>query len=181
MKANAKRTSGFVLGVVRTGNILEKILDFIGGIAISVFVGAIFLDVAARTAGSTLKSCQEIALFAFVWAIFTGSAIAVRDNSHFAIDIVIGAFKGIPKKIIEIVGRMAVSIFAVVRLVYGWQYAVICLKRFSQPSGICMTVGTSCIVFGAVCMIFYCIEYFILSFSGTDLRTCKEKLSEAKK
>ena len=181
MEANAKRTSGFVLAVVRTGNILEKILDFIGGLAILVFVGAIFLDVAARTAGSSLKSCQEIALFAFVWAIFTGSAIAVRDNSHFAIDIVVGAFKGIPKKIIEIFGHAAVSAFAVVLLIYGWQYAVICLKRFSQPSGICMTVGTSCVVFGAICMIFYCIEYFILSFSGTDLKTCKEKLSEAKK
>lgn len=181
MRANAKRTSRFVLNVVRTGNFLEKILNFIGCFAISVFVGAIFLDVVARTAGSTLKSCQETALFAFVWAIFTGSAIAVRDNSHFSIDIIIGAFKGVPKKIIEIFGRVAVSIFAAVLLVYGWQYAVICLKRFSQPSGVCMTVGTSCIVFGAVCMIFYCIEYFILSFSGTDLRTCKGKLSEAKK
>lgn len=181
MDSRRDRPSGFFLWVVRIGNIIEKILEVIGGIAILVFLFAVFTDVFSRTVGHSLKSCQEIALFAFVWAIFVGSAVAVRHNTHFTIDIIVNMFDGVAKTIIELFDHLVITGFAVVLLYYGYLYSVKCLKRFSQPSGICMTVGTACMVVGAACMVYYCIEYFILSVGKTNVQECNDILKQEEK
>lgn len=174
------RPSGFIIGVVRTGNVLERIMQFIGSLCIAVFVGAVLLDVVSRLLHSPMKSCQEIALFAFVWAIFTGSAVGVRRSKHFTIDILVNSFKGFTRKAVDLFSHVATTVFGIVIVIYSWRYSVICLKRFSQPSGICMTVGTASMVVGSICMVYFCLEYYLLYFSGCTLDSCISA-SEARK
>ena len=180
MNSSNDRPNRFIISVVKIGNVLEHIMQLIGGLCIVVFVGAVLLDVVSRLLHSPMKSCQEIALFAFVWAIFTGSAVAVRRRKHFTIDIVINSFKGVARKVVDIFDLLAVTAFSVVILIYSWRYSIICLKRFSQPSGICMTVGTASMFVGSICMVYFCLEHFILAFSGTSLDQCSAVLEERK-
>lgn len=164
---------GFVAGVVKVGDLLETALAVVGGAAVVAFVSAVFLDVAAREAHHPISWGQEIALFTYIWAIFMGSAIGVRHGTHFTIDLVLNQIKGGVRKWVDLFDHLVIFLFVAVLLYYGWQYALVCLNRFSQPTGICMTWGSACMVVGAVCMVYFCVEYFILALAGTDLAQYK--------
>lgn len=164
MKQVQASTPRWVTGIVKTGNLLERLLTIIGGITIVVFVSAVCLDVAARIVSHPLSWCQEIALFSYVWAIFMGSAIGVRYSTHFTIDLVINLAHGTIRKCIDLFDHVVIMIFAGVLTCYGWQYAWNTLNRLSQPSGIPMICGTICMFISAVAMLFFCLEYFILFF-----------------
>lgn len=168
MKKQTNSVSQPIAVLVRIGNLLEHCLSVIGGIAIVIFVFAVFLDVMARVLSHPIAWCQEVALFSYIWAIFAGSAIGIRYSTHFTIDLVINQIKGTLKKYIEFFDHIVIMVFVGVLCYYGWKYALSTVHRLSQPSGIPMICGTICIYVGAACMLFFCVEYIVLFFSGTN-------------
>lgn len=155
--------------LVGIGNFLERCLSIVGGAAVVIFVSAVFLDVVSRVLSHPIAWCQEVALFSYIWAIFAGSAIGIRYSTHFTIDLVINQLKGKLRKLIDFFDHIVIMVFVVVLCYYGWKYALTTMHRLSQPSGIPMIYGTICMFVGAVCMLYFCIEYIALFFSGTDL------------
>lgn len=174
MKDTKREIPLFITGIVKICDMLENVLTLIGGITIVIFVSAVFLDVAARIMSHPVSWCQEIALFSYVWAIFMGSAIGIRYSTHFTIDLVVNMAKGAVRKYIDLFDHIVIMIFAGVLSYYGWEYALNTISRLSQPSGIPMIVGTICMFFSAVCMLFFCAEYFLLFFSGIDMGEVKK-------
>lgn len=81
---------------------------------------------------------EEAARFCFIWIIMTGASIAVRDGTHFDVDILpkpktqrgqaIGA-------LIVIAGMMLMSL---VFLLYGYDYAAFGYNQTSELTGINM-------------------------------------------
>jgi TRAP-type transport system small permease protein len=65
---------------------------------------------------------EELARFCFVWIIMIGAMIAVRDGTHFDLDIL--PHSGDPRReaAARIFVRLVVAIVAVVFVVYGWQF-----------------------------------------------------------
>ena len=176
MEGIPKNKRSAILFLVTIGNSLEKILSVIGGTAIVVFVSAVLLDVSARILSHPISWCQEIALFAYVWAIFMGSAIGIRHGTHFTIDLIIIRLHGTVRRGIDLLVHLIILVFVGVLCFYGWQYALNTIHRLSQPSGIPMICGTICIFVGAVCMVFFSIEYYVLFFCGTDIDTCLKSM-----
>ena len=172
MKNDLQKLPEPVLLLIKTGNLLERFLTLIGGFAIIVFVSAVLLDVAARVLSRPLSWCQEIALFAFVWAIFMGSAIGIRHGTHFTIDLVINKTQGALRRWLDLFDHTIIILFVGVLSYYGWNYALNTIHRLSQPSGIPMIFGTICIFLGAVCMVYFSIEWYVLFFLGTDIDAC---------
>jgi TRAP-type C4-dicarboxylate transport system permease small subunit len=80
---------------------------------------------------------EEIARFAFIWIILIGSSIAVRDQSHFHVDVLP---KLSPKRehLLRILLLMLMLLFAFVFVVGGFQFARFGATQSSEISGLPM-------------------------------------------
>ncbi len=65
---------------------------------------------------------EELARFCFVWIIMIGAIIAVRDGTHFDLDVL--PHSGDPRReaLARIMVRLVVAVVAVVFVIYGWQF-----------------------------------------------------------
>lgn len=175
-----KRVPGWTLAFVKIGNAVEKCLYVLGGTAVTVFLGAVFLDVLAREITKPIVWMQEIALLGYVWAIFLGAAIGIRRGTHFTIDILIAGFKGVARKVIELFDEVVTTGFIIAFAYYSAKYLSLSVHRMSQPSGICLGFFTASMTVGSLCMLLFCIERFILFFLGTDLNGVQNSLKEGR-
>ncbi len=81
---------------------------------------------------------EEAARFCFIWIIMVGATIAVRDGTHFEVDVL-----PTPKNHrVEAIMRLWVSglmlVFTCVFVFYGWQYAAFGWMQTSELTGINM-------------------------------------------
>ena len=81
---------------------------------------------------------EEIARFCFVWIILIGSMIAVRDWSHFDIDLLPRSADPTVELVLTLIAHAAVLTVAVTFLWYGWDFAVLGSRQQSEISGLPM-------------------------------------------
>jgi len=98
---------------------------------------------------------EEVARFCLIWIIMLGGMIAVRDGTHFDLDI-------LPKaktKQGEAVGRMIVHVamllVGVIFLVYGWPFALFGWDQTSELTGLSMlAIHIAWPLTGLACLLF---------------------------
>ena len=81
---------------------------------------------------------EEAARFLFIWIIMLGASIAVRDRTHFDVDILPKPMTPRWKAISDLVVDAAILVIAVVFLAYGWGYAAFGYSKTSELTGINM-------------------------------------------
>lgn len=81
---------------------------------------------------------EEAARFLFIWIIMIGATIAVRERTHFDVDILPKPTTPRWTAISELVVDCAILVIAVVFVVYGWGYAVFGYGQTSELTGINM-------------------------------------------
>jgi TRAP-type transport system small permease protein len=81
---------------------------------------------------------EEVARFCFVWIIMVGSMIAVRDESHFSVDLLPPAETNRQLGIGNLIVHLAMMLMAIVFAWYGADFARFGLKQTSEMSGINM-------------------------------------------
>lgn len=73
----------------RINKFLEKTLIKIGVGLFIIFIAVVFLQVIARNyLKLSMFWTQEIALLSFIWSVFLGGAIAVRQRKHYIVEII---------------------------------------------------------------------------------------------
>jgi TRAP-type C4-dicarboxylate transport system permease small subunit len=65
---------------------------------------------------------EEIARFCFVWIIMIGAMIAVRDGSHFDVDLLPRSTNPVIEGASRLLVHLATLVVAVIFLVYGWRF-----------------------------------------------------------
>jgi TRAP-type transport system small permease protein len=81
---------------------------------------------------------EEAARFLFVWIIMIGASVAVRERTHFDVDILPKATTPRGKALGELVVDCAILVIAVVFLLYGWGYTAFGYSQTSELTGINM-------------------------------------------
>jgi TRAP-type C4-dicarboxylate transport system permease small subunit len=81
---------------------------------------------------------EEIARFCFVWIILIGSMIAVRDWSHFDIDLLPRSARPGVELAVTLIGHAAVLTVALTFLWYGWDFAVLGARQRSEIASLPM-------------------------------------------
>jgi TRAP-type C4-dicarboxylate transport system permease small subunit len=81
---------------------------------------------------------EEAARFLFIWIIMIGATIAVRERTHFDVDILPKPTSPRWQAISELVVDCAILVIAAVFVVYGWGYAVFGYGQTSELTGINM-------------------------------------------
>ncbi|OSP56008.1 TRAP transporter small permease [Pseudoruegeria sp. SK021] len=81
---------------------------------------------------------EEIARFCFVWIIMIGAMIAVRDGTHFDVDLLPHS----PNPLVELIGKLivhaAILLMAVSFLIWGYDFGILGSRQRSEISGLPM-------------------------------------------
>ncbi|MCH7726432.1 MAG: TRAP transporter small permease [Planctomycetes bacterium] len=81
---------------------------------------------------------EEVARFCFIWIIMIGSMIAVRDGSHFKVDLLPQPETDRQKGITNLIVHIAMMLMALVFAWYGADFAKFGFVQNSEMSGINM-------------------------------------------
>ncbi len=106
------------MGALRKG--LKRFENTLLGILISVMVIVIFLQVISRFIfNNPLSWSEELARYLFIWIIFIGASVAVRERAHFGIDFFVELLPDKFKKIIDFLISISMIGFAAIMIIYG--------------------------------------------------------------
>ncbi len=81
---------------------------------------------------------EEIARFCFVWIVMIGAMIAVRDNTHFDVDLLPHSLSPRREALSRLFVHLMVGLSGVLFLVYGYDFAVLGARQSSEIAGLPM-------------------------------------------
>jgi TRAP-type C4-dicarboxylate transport system permease small subunit len=131
--------------------------------AIALLVGSILLSVTIQIVSRLLGVAilvwtDEVIRIAVVWLTFLGSAVGIRRQTHFVIDLFVEALSGPAKRLTQgvIWGAMAVAVL--VLLSTGWQLTLIATGRVYPISRVSQAWGFAAVPAGAALMLVFLVE-----------------------
>ena len=74
---------------------------------------------------------EELSRFLLVWMIMIGAMLAVREGTHFTVDL-FPSLHGRKRAALDIISGLFVLAFAIVFIVYGWEFADAAWFRISE-------------------------------------------------
>lgn len=100
--------------------ILARILEGLVILLATVIVSVVTTDVVLRYLfGRSLVITQELSRYLMVWIVFLGSALAVRDNSHIRINVLVNRLPATLKFIVELFSDISILVFCAVLIFEG--------------------------------------------------------------
>jgi TRAP-type C4-dicarboxylate transport system permease small subunit len=113
---------------------LEMILMIMCGLLLFGFSTTVMFDIVTRTIGHPWLWLQEVTQTFFIYAIFTGAAVATRRNDHLYLTAVAEALHGTPRLVAEIVIRLVVLGVAFCLIYFGYLNFLRGFSSFRMPS-----------------------------------------------
>ena len=149
-------------------DVLQKIQTVVGSIFLTIFLVTVVIQMLTRYLGISAIWTEDVAMYSFIWSIFMGASIMVRDEKHFAFTAFADKIKGhMAKRIVGIVIHVLMLIFNVLICYYGyllmmkfWNYKWVSIPSFNRgPTWLCLPLS------GAISII-YLIELLVNDFKG---------------
>jgi TRAP-type C4-dicarboxylate transport system permease small subunit len=167
----------FLLKLVSVGNKIESIQLFIGIFCVVSFFVFVALDVFARTIVYPIIWAQEVAIFSYIWAVFMGSGIAIRKDTHFKIDFLLNMLPSM-KIAFEVANLALTAVFVYLLIGPGLDFALMGIKRLSNPSGIPLIVPSIAIPICGLFFLYFIVERFACALARWELVEVKKYLEE---
>src|SRR5262249_15460661 len=102
---------------------LETVLMMLCGFLLSGFCSTVILDIVAREIGRPWLWLQEVTSTFFLYAIFTGTAVATRRNDHLYLTAIADTLVGRARTAVEIATRVVVLGVALCFIYFGsWNF-----------------------------------------------------------
>ena len=121
-------------------DIYYRFLQIVLTILIAALIVPVTMQILSRYTGLIPRYIwtEEIARFCFVWIVMIGAIIAVRDKSHFDVDVL--PHSNAPKR--EAIGRLfvcfAMAAVAAIFVIYGYDFAILGSRQRSEIAGLPM-------------------------------------------
>jgi TRAP-type transport system small permease protein len=104
---------------------------------------------------------EEIARFCFIWIVMIGAMIAVRDGTHFDLDLLPRAVSPKVEGAFRLFAHFAMLLASAIFLIYGWSFARFGALQYSEIAGLPMlTIYVAWPLAGAT-MVLFLIEKFV--------------------
>lgn len=118
---------------------------------------------------------EEVARFCFVWIIMIGAMIAVRDSTHFDVDLLPHPKTNKSKGIRDLIVHIAIATMAGFFCYYGFKFAQFGAIQSSEMSGINMATIYVAFPLAGVTWVLFLIEKFIKDFQLIRRPEAKEE------
>ena len=121
-------------------DVYYALLKFVLGLLMFLMTIPVLMQILSRYSGIVPHYIwtEEAARFCFVWIVMIGSMIAVRDDSHFKVDLLPSPENDRQKGIDQLMVHAAMLLLAIVFAWYGCTFASFGLMQNSEMSGINM-------------------------------------------
>jgi TRAP-type C4-dicarboxylate transport system permease small subunit len=113
---------------------LEAVLMVLCGILLAGFCTTVICDIITREIGRPWLWLQEVTSTFFIYAIFTGTAVATRRNDHLYLTAVADTLVGRARTIVEVATRLVVLAVALCFIYFGWLNFLRGFSSFRMPS-----------------------------------------------
>ncbi len=118
----------------RAFDTLETVLMILCGILLFGFCTTVIFDIITREIGRPWLWLQEVTSTLFIYAIFTGAAVATRRNDHLYLTAFADALHGTSRIVIEIATRLVVLAVALCFIYFGYLNFLRGFSSFRMPS-----------------------------------------------
>jgi TRAP-type C4-dicarboxylate transport system permease small subunit len=113
---------------------LEIALMLLCGLLLFGFCSTVIFDIVTREIGRPWLWLQEVTSTFFIYAIFTGAAVAIRRNDHLCLTAIADLLPGTPRIVIEIATRLVVLAVALCFIYFGYLNFLRGFSSFRMPS-----------------------------------------------
>ena len=142
-------------------DLIEKVCEGIGTLSVAAFVVIISLQVVCRNfLKIPMVWANDISVVCFVWAVFLGSAIAVRHRAHYVLAFLPDRFEK-SNCLLDIISNIAGIIFFYVLFRYGSVYTIMGMKRLSTAINIPQAYFFMCIPLSGCFMMWYTLIHMV--------------------
>ena len=142
-------------------DLIEKVCEGIGTLSVAAFVVIISLQVVCRNfLKIPMVWANDISVVCFVWAVFLGSAIAVRHRAHYVLAFLPDRFEK-SNCLLDIISNIAGMIFFYVLIRYGSVYTIMGMKRLSTAINIPQAYFFMCIPLSGCFMMWYTLIHMV--------------------
>jgi TRAP-type C4-dicarboxylate transport system permease small subunit len=117
-----------------------RLLQVLLTLLIAVLIVPVTMQILSRYTGIIPRYIwtEEIARFAFIWIIMIGAAIAVRDGSHFDVDLLPEPKTRRGFLLARLVVNVAIGLAGVIFLVWGYDFAILGSRQVSEIASLPM-------------------------------------------
>jgi TRAP-type C4-dicarboxylate transport system permease small subunit len=121
-------------------DVYHRLLKIMLTVLMTVLIVPVSMQIISRYTGIIPRFIwtEEISRFCFVWIIMIGAMIAVRDGTHFDVDVLPHSANPLVELIMKILSYIAMLAVAVTFLRYGYDFAILGSRQQSEISGLPM-------------------------------------------
>src|SRR6516162_4705697 len=113
---------------------LETALMLMCGLLLFGFCTTVILDIITREIGRPWLWLQEVTSTFFIYAIFTGAAVATRRNDHLYLTAIADTLVGAARTVVEVATRLIVLGVALCFIWFGYRNFLRGFSSFRMPS-----------------------------------------------
>jgi len=133
-----------------------------GGVAeLVAFSTSVVCDIVTRTIGAPWLWLQEVTSTFFIYAIFTGAAVAARRNDHLYLTAIGDALHGRSRQVVEIATRLVVLAVALCFVYFGYLNFLRGLTSFRMPSMTPIASLYAAIPLSGVLIVLFMVEQLV--------------------
>ena len=117
-----------------------RLLKILLTVLMAVLIVPVAMQILSRYTGIIPRFIwtEEIARFCFVWIILIGAMIAVRDGTHFDVDVLPRSSSRRFKLVMGLFCHAAVLAVALTFVIYGYDFAILGSRQHSEIAGLPM-------------------------------------------
>ena len=159
------KTRGAWQLLVKINDLIYRAFTVITVIALVILVVTVFMQVLGRYVFHlSTPEAEEIAIYSFMWLVLLAAANGVRDHSHLTADLLPNTLGPLGDRVIATLTYIVVGGLAVVFLIWGTEYAVMGLHRFSDTMGFQMFYMYVTLPICAFAMLLFLAERVVLTW-----------------
>ena len=114
---------------------------------------------------------EEVARFCLMWLIMLGATIAVRDGTHFDVDVLPTPKSARGKAVSRLVVDASILLVALIFIVFGWRFALFGYEQQSEMTGINMLSIHIAWPLAGICWLLFVLERIV-----DDLQTLRRAI-----
>jgi TRAP-type C4-dicarboxylate transport system permease small subunit len=124
--------------LTRALNVYFRLLRILVTVLMGLMIVPVTLQIVSRYTGLIPRYIwtEEAARFCFIWIIMLGAMIAVREGTHFEVDVLPTPKSARGEALLRLVVYVFMLLFSLVFATYGWEYAAFGYHQTSELTGI---------------------------------------------
>jgi TRAP-type C4-dicarboxylate transport system permease small subunit len=125
---------------IRVLDVIYRGFQLLAWVLMGLLIIPVTLQILSRYTGLIPRWIwtEEAARFCFIWIIMVGATIAVRDGTHFEVDVLPAPKSPKAEALLRLWVFFAMLVFTWIFVIYGWQYAAFGWIQTSELTGINM-------------------------------------------